>query len=245
MKHLLLLCLVCISTHLFAQNRLSDYNTVGWYTINIDPAITQKWSGHIEYQWRRNSVITQWQQSLLRFGLTYKISPQVSIQAGYAWVKTFPHSDHFVAAIRKTFPEHRLYEQVVVTSSVGRVKLTNRLRLEQRFNGKFTSEEDEKPAEFTYLNRVRYMPRIDVPLDKTNKAYVALYDEILIGFGKNIGQNVFDQNRIAVMAGYNFSKAFRLEAGFVNQIVQLGRLVDGKNVFQYNNGVLVTGYLNL
>ncbi len=89
------------------------------------------------------------------------------------------------------------------------------------------------------------MPRIEVPLDKMSKAYVALYDEIFIGFGKNVGQNVFDQNRIAVMVGYNFSKAFRLEGGFLNQTLQLGRQVDGKNVFQYNNGLLITGYLNL
>ena len=245
MKQLLLLCLVFLSVHSFAQNRISDHNTIGWYTINIDPAISKKWSGHIEYQWRRDNVITDWQQSLLRVGLTYKISPQVSIQAGYAWIETFPHSEHFTSAIRKTFPEHRIYEQIVAVSNLGKVKLTNRLRLEQRFNGKFTSEEDEKPVDYVYLNRVRYMPRIDVPLDKINKVFAAMYDEILIGFGKNVGQNVFDQNRVAVMVGYNFSPKFKVEGGFLNQTVQLGRLVDGKNVFQYNNGVLVTGYISL
>ena len=245
-KHLLLLCIsiICISISSIAQNRISDHNTIGWYAINIDPAITKKLSAHIEYQWRRIDIIKYWQQSLLRLGFTYKINPQVSVQAGYGYIKTFPYSEHFVASVRKPFPEHRIYEQVVVTGNVGRVKLTNRLRLEQRFNGVYSSEEDEDP-DFTYLNRIRFMPRIDVPLDKMNKVYAALFDEIFIGFGKNVGQNVFDQNRIAVLVGYNFSKAFRLEGGFLNQTVQLGRQVEGKNVFQYNNGILITGYINL
>lgn len=89
------------------------------------------------------------------------------------------------------------------------------------------------------------MPRIDVPLDKMKKLYVAAFDEIFIGFGKNVGQNIFDQNRIAVLVGYNLSKSIRLEGGFLNQTVQLGRQVEGKNVFQYNNGLMMTGYINL
>jgi hypothetical protein len=244
MKHLLLLCLVCISFQSFAQNRISDHNTIGWYAINIDPAISKKWSAHIEYQWRREDVIVGWQQSLLRLGLTHKISPQVSVQAGYAWIVTPPYGEIFLAGVRKPFPEHRIYEQLVATGNLGKVKLTNRLRIEQRFNGRFESEDDKDP-EYVYVNRIRYMPRIDVPLDKMNKWYAGMFDEIFIGFGKNVGQNVFDQNRISVFAGYNFNKAFRLEGGFLNQTVQLGRQIDGKNVFQYNNGVLITGFWNL
>ncbi len=245
MKHFTLLCLLCFCSGLFAQNRISDHNTIGWYAINIDPAITKKWSGHIEYQWRRDDVINSWQQSLLRLGFTCKLNAQVSIGAGYAWIETFPYSEHFVAGVRKTFPEHRFYEQVAAAANIGKVKLTNRLRLEQRLNGKFTSIEEEKPETFTYLNRLRFMPRIDVPMDKRSRLYAALYDEIFIGFGKNVGQNVFDQNRVALLLGYNCNKFFRLEGGFLNQTLQLGRQVDGKNVFQYNNGLIVTGYVAL
>lgn len=245
MKLVITLCLLFFGVCLFAQNRISNHNSIGWYAVNIDPAITKSWSGHIEYQWRRDDIITKWQQSLLRVGLTYKINPQVSLQAGYAWIETFPYSEYFVAPVRTTFPEHRLYEQVVLRSDIGKIKLTNRLRLEQRFNGKFTSLSDTKPQSFTYLNRVRFMPRLDVPLDKVNALYAALYDEIFIGFGKNVGENVFDQNRTAVMLGYNFNSALKVEGGFFNQTLQLGREVDGSNVFQYNTGLIVTGYIAL
>ena len=237
-----LLFLICTST--FAQ-RISDHNAIGWYVLNIDPAITKKWNAHIEYQWRRDDIITKWQQSLLRLGFTYKINAQASIQAGYAWIETYPYGEPFIASVRKTFPEHRFYEQVVATNNIGKIKLTNRLRIEQRLNGKFASLQDEKPDEFIYVNRIRYMPRIDVFLEKTNATYIALYDEIFIGFGKNIGANVFDQNRIALLLGHSFKKTFRLEAGFLSQIVQLGRQVNNSNVFQYNSGLTVTGYVSL
>lgn len=243
-KHLLLLCLVSISYCSLAQSRLSDHNVIGWLALNIDPKISDKWSAHIEYQLRREQFVVGWQQSLLRLGLDYKISPQVSVLAGYAWIVTPPYGTLFASSVRKPFSEHRIYEQLVTTSNLGRVKLMHRLRLEQRFNGKYSSMEDDK-QEYKFTNRVRYMPRVDIPLDKNNKAYAAFFDEIFIGFGENVGQNVFDQNRIGIMLGYNVSKAFRLEGGYLNQTVQFGRQIDGRNVFQYNDGVLVTGYLKL
>ena len=46
--------------------------------------------------------------------------------------------------------------------------------------------------------------------------YVAIYDEIFVGFGKNVNENVFDQNRLGIVIGYNFSPNFKIEAGFLN-----------------------------
>ena len=70
------------------------------------------------------------------------------------------------------------------------------------------------------------------------------YDEVFIGFGENVNENVFDQNRVAVLLGYKFSPSLRIEGGYLNQTVQLGREVNGRNVFQYNNGIILNTYLN-
>ena len=78
--------------------------------------------------------------------------------------------------------------------------------------------------------------------DKT--PYIAAYDEIFIGFGKNVAANIFDQNRIGIVLGYRFNKLLRIEAGYLNQTVQFGRLVNGKHVFQYNNGIIINTNLN-
>jgi hypothetical protein len=73
---------------------------------------------------------------------------------------------------------------------------------------------------------------------------LAIYDEILIGFGANVNENIFDQNRFGVLLGYKYNNSFRLEAGFLNQRVQLGREVNNQNVFQNNSGIIVNTIFN-
>jgi Protein of unknown function (DUF2490) len=82
----------------------------------------------------------------------------------------------------------------------------------------------------------------DAMKDKT--PYAAVYDEILIGFGKNVNENVFDQNRLGVMLGYRFNSTVRVEGGYLAQILQLGREVNNQNVFQYNEGLILNTFLN-
>lgn len=244
MKKLFFTAVACMATLLLcAQNRISDHNDIGWFTTTITPRISSRLSGHIEYQWRRDNIITDWQQSLLRLGVNYKINPQVTLHAGYGWILTYPYGDYSIAAVPKTYTEHRAYEQVTVNTTVGKASLSHRLRLEQRWFARYNSIESHKPDKWVYVNRFRYMPRLDVPLG--SKLYAALYDEIFIGFGKQVGENVFDQNRLGILLGYKFNNSIRIEGGFLSQIVQLPREIDSKNVFQYNNGIILNTYFNL
>jgi hypothetical protein len=226
-----------------AQNRINEYNTIGWYALFVTPKISNKLSAHIEYQWRRVDIIKNWQQSLPRVGINYKINSNLTVQAGYAYIHTFPYGTTTLAAVPKTFPEHRTYEQLTVTTPVGKTNLSHRLRLEQRWIGRYSTIESDKPDKWVYVNRIRYLSRLDIPIGK--KYYIAGYDEIFIGFGKNVGENIFDQNRIALMAGYKFNPNLRIEAGYINQIIQLAREVDNKNVFQHNNGIVLNTYINI
>ena len=120
--------------------------------------------------------------------------------------------------------------------------------LEQRWIGRYTNASLTKEDEYIFVNRLRYMYRMQIPLkgktiaDKT--PYAAIYDEIFVGFGKNVNENVFDQNRLGVLLGYRFSSKLRIEGGYINQIVQLPREVGGSNVFQYNNGLIVSIIVN-
>lgn len=233
---------ILLWVHSFSQtNRVSEHNSIGWFTAIVSPSISKKVSFHMEYQWRRANFLKHWQQSLLRTGITYKVNQQIVLQAGYAWAPTFPYGTYTLAAVPKVFPEHRIYEQVVLSSAIGKSTLSNRLRLEQRWIGRFASVDDDQPS-FIFLNRFRYMPRLDIPLSA--KWYMAGYDEIFIGFGKNVGENVFDQNRIGAMVGYKASPKFRIEGGFMNQTLQLGREISNKNVFQYNSGLILNTYFN-
>lgn len=72
------------STFLVAQNsRLNTNNSIGWYNYFGTLKVSEKLSIHTEYQFRRNEIITEWQQSLLRLGLNYKLNPKIQLRLGY------------------------------------------------------------------------------------------------------------------------------------------------------------------
>ena len=167
---------------------------------------------------------------------------------GFGYIIAFPYGDYPVGPY--AVPEHRIFEQLSWNESFGRVSLNHRLRMEQRYLGKV----DQKAAEYdrtgwTYVDRVRYQLRLNVPInhpamrDKT--VYVAAYDELFMGFGTNVNQNVFDQNRFGALAGYQFNSAVRVEAGFLSQTVLQAKLVSARQVYQYNNGMIASVYLTL
>ena len=121
--------------------------------------------------------------------------------------------------------------------------------LEQRWVGRSLNPNATKADEMVYYNRLRYMFRTDIPLKggslDNKEPYLAAYDEIMIGFGKNINQNVFDQNRLGILVGYKISSTARIEGGYFNQILQFGRLVNGENLFQHNQGFILMTYFTL
>lgn len=233
-----------------AQNtRLNTYETIGWYNYFGTFRFSQKLGLHSEYQWRRDNVIKYWQQSLLRVGVNYHMNERVLFRAGYGWIETFPYGEYSINSMGKSFTEHRIFEMVQLTHKEDRVEFSHRFMLEQRFVGRYTTPELEEEDEFPLLNRIRYMIRLQVPLKGKEIAdrtpYIALYDEVFIGFGKNVTANVFDQNRIGALMGYRFNKTFRLEAGYIHQKVQFGRLINGRNVFQENNGIIINMNFNM
>ena len=246
---LFILSFLFISTQFFAQNnRLNTYEKIGWYNYFGTFKFSDKLSLHTEYQWRRENFISNPQQGLLRVGINYNLNPRVLFRAGYAWIETAAYGEIPINGMGKDFTEHRIYEMIQLSHREGLLDISHRFMLEQRFVGRYTLPELEKEDDFPLLNRMRYMLRFQIPLkgreivDKT--PYVAFYDEVLIGFGKNVTANIFDQNRIGLLLGYRFNKNVRLEAGFINQTVQFGRLINNQNVFQHNNGFLINANFN-
>lgn len=234
---------------IYAQNtRLNDENSIGWYNYFGNFRLSNKWGIASEYQWRRSSFISEPQQGLIRLGINYQIQPKIQLRVGYALIETAPYGEIPINGLGKDFTEHRAFQMATINDNVGRIELSHRFMLEQRWVGRYSNAALSVEDEFPLLNRLRYMFRMQVPLkgkiiaDKT--PYLAVYDEILIGFGKNVNENIFDQNRIGLLLGYRFNKNLRLEAGYLNQILQLGREVNARNVFQRNNGIILNTVFN-
>lgn len=244
-----IILLMFLTSKLLAQNnRLNTNNSIGWYSYFGTFKLSNKFGLLTEYQWRRNDLITSRQQNLLRVGVNYQLNPRVLFRAGYALAETFPYGEIPINGLGRDFTEHRIFEMIQLSQKEGKVDISHRFMLEQRFVGRYSSANVTTEDEFPLLNRMRYMVRLQLPLKgneiKDKTPYLALYDEILIGFGKNVNINVFDQNRIGILLGYRFNKNLRIEGGYLNQTLQFGRQIGGQNVFQNNNGIILNTNFN-
>ncbi len=233
-----------ITQGLLAQNnRINTSEAIGWYNYFGTLKLSDKFSLHTEYQWRRADVIANWQQGLLRLGVNYHVNPRVLLRVGYGHIETYAYGEIPLNGLGRNFTEHRLFQMVQLLHKEGRVDFSHRFMLEQRFVGRYSSANAVREDEFPFLNRLRYMVRLQVPFKGTQVQpgvpYAAVYDELFVGFGKNVNANVFDQNRLGILLGYGFNKTVRVEAGYLNQVLQFGRQINGRNVFQNNHGLIL------
>jgi Protein of unknown function (DUF2490) len=249
MKKYLFIFFGTLSFAVHAQNdRLNDFNNIYWLQSINTFNLNKKWSLHLEYQWRRENGLKDWQQSLLRVGANYKLNENITGHVGYGWVETFPYGD-FPIASAGTFPEHRLYEQITFRLPVNKWTFSHRFRIEQRWLRKVKAgtSSNREIEDWTFLHRFRYQFRTQYPFWKKDnrQLYGAIADEIFIGAGKNLGINIFDQNRIFVLLGLRGNKNISLELGYLNQTLQQGRRINNKSIIQRNNGVVLTSVLSL
>jgi hypothetical protein len=196
-------------------------NTNGWFMYVGNHKLSDKWGLHLEAQWRRNEIILHNQQLLLRAGVNYHLNAQVALTAGYCYVITYPYGG---LAAKAMFPENRIWEQLNMKTGIGAVEIINRFRLEQRYvNGPVLRDGSYVPGDAVYTNRVRWLNRYSVPFKgktiEDRSVYFSFYNEIYINFGKNVGYNIFDQNRAYLALGYKIPKLGRLEIGYLNQLI--------------------------
>lgn len=209
---LLLLCAVAAP----AQQRPFDNNLNAWLRYFGNHPVSERWGIHLDLQWRRHDLFSKWQQYVLWSGVNFELSDSVTLTAGYRFGESFPYGD-FPSAGR--VPEHRLFEQVTVRHDVSdRLSLSHRYRLEQRFNGRPVPDTDE--IDYRYQNRFRYQLGVTTPLgDADGKWYASFSEELFVHFGPNAA-DVFDQNRAFAGVGRKAGRWGRVEAGYLNQLIQ-------------------------
>jgi hypothetical protein len=241
------MCFRCNFIHA-QNNRIKTGENIGWYNYFGTIKLTEKIGLHTEYQFRREDWINNWQQSLLRIGINYQANKSLLLRAGYGWIETFNYGEIPLNSFGKDFTEHRIFQMAQMSHAESKISFSHRFMLEQRFVGKYSSANLTKEDSYPLLHRMRYMFRMQAPFvgssvgDKT--PYWAMYNEVFIGFGKNVNANVFDQNRLGILLGYQWNKKYRVEAGYLNQTLQFGRQINNQSVFQFNQGIIVNVYLN-
>jgi len=233
------LLLACLALSLGAAraqepDRVSDPNGHAWYMYFGDHQLGRGPFGvHFDGQWRRQGVGQKSQQLLLRPGINYDISPTAQASGGYAFIKSHPYGDYPAPF---TTPEHRIWQQLVLRQQIGKTGVAHRFRLEQRFVGARESDatNEGRLLGYSHRNRFRYFTKGVIPLRKKgtdSTLFIAAYNEVMFNFGRNVQNNIFDQNRAYIALGRKIPGLGSLEVGYLQQTVQQG---NGR-VFEFNH----------
>jgi hypothetical protein len=202
---------------LFAQGA-SDWMTreqdALWAGVFVEQPLTERVNAWFDGSWRRMDFGVRPQQLLLRPGVLVTVAPGVKVGGGYTYVATAPYGQ---LPLPNPTREHRLWQTLQLAHSAGRVDVSHRFLVEQRWIAPVI---DEATGAAVYSNRVRYRARGQAPLGRVAVAGRSLYgfvwDELLMPVGGAAQQFTIGQNRASLGVGAVLSPRMRTEVGYMN-----------------------------
>ncbi|MEJ8818457.1 DUF2490 domain-containing protein [Lacibacter sp. H407] len=202
--------------------------------------LTDKWGFWTDVHLRtKDNYFNNLSQGIIRLGLTYYLSDDAKLTAGYAYVNHFPSDNHK----NISQPEHRPWQQIQWHTKYPRLKLMQWFRLEERYRRKIKND-DELADGYNFNFRLRYNILSQFPLSKKrfqpNTFSFVLSNEVFVNFGKQIVYNVYDQNRFFAGFHYHVNKHDNLQFGYMNIYQQLAagnqyRSTHAARVFYFHN----------
>jgi hypothetical protein len=186
----------------------SSTTAVGnWLMFFNQTRLSEKWSINSEVQYRSFEIAPNTEQLLLRAGINYHTSNSSFICLGYANVTNYDFDKEQLPGVQVN--EHRLWQQFIMRHNIGRCFFEHRYRFEQRWL--------ESSSWSSYLNRVRYLFRISVPLNKKiiekNTIFLSFYDEVFVHFTSM----PFDRNRLYGALCFQFNTSANVQIGYLAQ----------------------------
>ena len=155
--------------------------------------------------------------TLGRVGYIYYFSDHLRLVVGDAFVK------HYAHGAGPDIPEHRPWQQLQWIEKKKRINIVQWLRTEERFRK--TVEEGELTNDYSFNWRFRYNLLLTIPFhgeEITPRSPFGIFNnELHVNAGKNIVNNYFDQNRLFVGLGYQFTKHFNAQLGYMYVFQQL------------------------
>jgi hypothetical protein len=187
------------------MNTLSaqSFDLGSWNILNFKYNLDKKWSFFGETQLRSLKFYNNYHYYEFKGGVNYKVHKNVNLTLGTGSYQTYKEGGDFV--LPKNNDEFRIWPQMILFQSIGKLKIEQRYRAEFRFtsNG--------------YRNRFRYRFGLSYPFGKERNEYkpfqISVSDEI---FFTN-KDPYFERNRLLFALNYRFSKKTSLQIGYLHQ----------------------------
>jgi hypothetical protein len=193
-----------------AQTKQVTTQEQTWFSVNTTAKLSSHWGFIADAHIRRTEFLNLPSFYFLRGAVNYWVNPKLTVAVGYGHMWVAPTKPGY-----QTFAnENRIYQQVQLLSTAGKVSVMQRLRSEQRWIEKIVQDKRTDTSNFT--ERFRYLLSLTIPVFK-NKHYpsLVLSDELCVQFGEKIVYNTFEQNRLFIGIKQTLSKTLSFDAGYM------------------------------
>jgi len=183
---------------------IGQSNDLGsWNILNVKYSINNKWSAFGESQLRSLKFYDDFHYYEFKGGIDFKANSNLKLTLGAGSYQTYKEGGDFV--LPKNNNELRLWPQLVLSQSLGKINIEQRYRTEFRFtsNG--------------YRNRFRYRLALSYPFGKEKESFKPFQFGISNEIFFTDNEPYFERNRLLVAFSYKPSKRTTIQIGYLKQ----------------------------
>ena len=198
-KNVLLFFLLSLSHFSFSQK----FDLGSWNIVNLKYTMSNKWSAFGEAQIRSLKFYNHFHYYEYKGGLNYKANKQLQFTLGAGSYQTFREGGNFVTP--KNNNEFRLWPQVILFQSIGKIRIEQRYRSELRFtsNG--------------FRDRHRYRLGVSYSFGQERKGYLPFQASISNELFFTSKEPYFERNRLQFAFNFKPTKESTLQLGYLHQ----------------------------
>lgn len=198
-----------------------------WSPVYLTVTLPASFLAYIDMNPRFSDSISELHQTFLRPALGYRLTENLSIWQGYAWISNYQPS---------LVQEHHVFQQLLYMRRVLNFHILSRTRLEERF----IEHVDGIAMRFRTMLRGMY------PLPPVPGLALVAWDEIFVNLN-TVGQQGpaagLDQNRLFIGVNRMFSPRFNMDIGYLNQLLDSSQIPGLAN--QMNHIILLQFFVDL
>jgi hypothetical protein len=199
-----LACVAHLVFFLFCTAQAGAQNNSGsWTILNLSRQQNDHWNFFAEAQLRSLRLYHHFHYYEYKGGFQYKAKPGLTLALGAGRYVTYREGGSFL--LPKNNDELRIWPQVILSQSIGRIKTEQRYRLEARFTGS------------GYRNRFRYRLGLNLPFGKPENGIKPFQFHVSNEIFFTNREPYFERNRFVTFIGYRILPYLSLQAGYVYQ----------------------------
>jgi hypothetical protein len=191
-----------------------SYNNHTWLSVNSTMRFTDYWGLMADFHIQKEFFFNEDIFYFLRLGAVNWIDGKYPVAYGVAHMWLAPEPGN------KTWTnENRIYEQWSATHNEGIFQILHRIRTEQRWREVVVNDQKTGNKQFNF--RLRYLASFSIQFFQNDKLPLfVISDEVHVQFGKDIGVNTFDQNRLFIGLKQSINSYLCFDIGYMNILQQ-------------------------